>query len=66
MGGAGAELGEGPPVLEVGEAVLDRCLSDGEDPALKVAAQALLVKLRSTGGSASTPLQKAVTELADR
>jgi hypothetical protein len=50
----------------VGEAVLDRCLSDGEDPALKVAAQALLVKLRSTGGSASTPLQKAVTELADR
>jgi hypothetical protein len=31
MGGVGSELGEGPPVLEVGEAVLDRCPSDGED-----------------------------------
>lgn len=30
MGGVGAELGEDPPVLEVGEAVLDRCASDGE------------------------------------
>ena len=31
MGGAGAELGEGPSVLEVAEAVLDWCASDGED-----------------------------------
>lgn len=31
MGGVGAELGEDPPVLEVGEAVLDRCPSDGEN-----------------------------------
>lgn len=30
-GGVGAELGEDPPVLEVGEAVLGRCTSDGED-----------------------------------
>lgn len=30
-GGVGAELGEDPPVLEVGEAVLDRCTSDGEE-----------------------------------
>ncbi|SDD82312.1 hypothetical protein SAMN05216505_11298 [Streptomyces prasinopilosus] len=30
--GIGAELGEDPPVLEVGEAVLDRCAADGEDP----------------------------------
>lgn len=29
--GGGAELGGDPPVLEVGEAVLDRCTSDGED-----------------------------------
>lgn len=30
-GGVGAEFGEDPPVLGVGEAVLDRCTSDGED-----------------------------------
>ncbi|MEU3826936.1 hypothetical protein AB0F36_16690 [Streptomyces sp. NPDC029080] len=29
-GGVGAESGQGPPVLEVGEGVLDRCASDGE------------------------------------
>ncbi|MFE4055197.1 hypothetical protein ACFXP3_02630 [Streptomyces sp. NPDC059096] len=30
-GGPGAELGDDPPVLKVGEAVLDRCTSHGED-----------------------------------
>lgn len=30
MGGVGAELGEGSPVLEVGEGVLDRHASDGQ------------------------------------
>jgi hypothetical protein len=29
--GVGTELGEDPPVLEVSEAVFDRCASDGED-----------------------------------
>ncbi|GHJ26936.1 hypothetical protein TPA0910_13690 [Streptomyces hygroscopicus subsp. sporocinereus] len=30
-GGIGTELGQDPPVLEVGEAVLDRCTPEGED-----------------------------------
>ncbi|MER5990768.1 hypothetical protein [Streptomyces viridosporus] len=30
--GTGAELGEGPSVLEVGKAVLDRRAPDGKDP----------------------------------
>lgn len=31
MGGVGAEIGEDPPVLEVGEAVFDRGASGGQD-----------------------------------
>src|SRR4051794_35888710 len=43
-GGIGAELGEDPPALEMGEAVLDRGACGGEGP---VASFSLVVSLRA-------------------
>lgn len=50
-GGIGAELGEDPPVLEVGEAVLDRRPSDHEDALGFLLARNELVS--TAGGAAS-------------
>ncbi|GGR34935.1 hypothetical protein GCM10015536_45610 [Streptomyces griseomycini] len=49
-GGVGAGFGEGSPVLEVGETVLDRCASDGEDAVGFLLAQGELVS--AAGGVA--------------
>ncbi|GED90129.1 hypothetical protein TNCT6_72140 [Streptomyces sp. 6-11-2] len=64
-GGVGAELGEDPPDLEVGEAVLDRCTSDGEDAAGILLAWGELVSAAGCGAGDDHGVTYVVVQAAE-